>query len=95
VIQGTFVKKGAMDVNVWKGLVPADEVPYVVNPDKGFVVSANNMMASDKCPHGISHALVFYHRAARIHEILAEKTRDGKKVNVKDMHQMQFDLVDI
>lgn len=46
VAQGAYTKLGFLDENVWSGLVPSNELPYVVNPQKGYIVSANNFIAS-------------------------------------------------
>lgn len=40
---------------MWAGLVPSSEKPYLVNPDKGFLVTANNFITSSHVKHGISH----------------------------------------
>jgi penicillin amidase len=72
VVQGSYTKLGFMDENVWTGIVPHNELPYVINPEKGYIVSANNFITSDKAFHGISHSFVFPHRAVRIAELIDE-----------------------
>ena len=72
VVQGTYVKKGWLDANLWQGVVPLADLPYVVNPDRGFVVSANNFITTSNIKHGISHAFTFPHRVVRISEMLQE-----------------------
>ncbi len=32
VAQGAYTKLGFMDENVWTGIVPSNELPYVINP---------------------------------------------------------------
>lgn len=74
--QGSYTKLGYLNENMWQGFVPTDDYPYVINPEKGFVVSANNFITSENAKHGISHSFVFQHRAARISELLQQKITD-------------------
>jgi penicillin amidase len=74
--------------------VSSDDYPYVINPSKGYVVSANNLITSDNVKHGISHSFVFQHRAARISELIEQKIGEGK-VGFKQMKEIQLDVVDI
>jgi len=48
-----------MDDNLWTGFVPSEELPYLVNPNKGYVVTANNFITTEHVKHGISHSFVF------------------------------------
>lgn len=46
--------RGDTSLNDWKGLVPFEELPFVYNPEDGFVASANNRTISSNYPHYIS-----------------------------------------
>lgn len=70
--QGAYTKIGHLDDNQWLGIVPASEHPYVINPTKGYIVSANNMITSSNVEHGISHSFIFQHRTSRISELLEQ-----------------------
>ena len=59
VVHGAYPKKGHLIENSWKGFVPKHELPYVVNPETGYIVSANNFITSQNSKHGISHAFSF------------------------------------
>ena len=54
VIQGVYPKKGKVYDNKWTGMVPNEEMPYIINPSSGYIVSANNHMSSDNVKHGIT-----------------------------------------
>ena len=69
------------------------EHPKLINPKKGYLVSANNFITSEKVDHGISHAMVFQHRAVRITEMLVEMIESGKKITVEDNISIQLDLL--
>ena len=60
VIQGAYPKKGHLPANSWKGFVPLDKLPYVVNPSKGWLASTNNLVTSENIgEHAIGHAFSF------------------------------------
>ena len=45
VVQGVYPKVGKLPENAWLGLIPHDEMPYMINPTRGFIVSSNNTQA--------------------------------------------------
>ena len=95
-VQGVYPKIGKMDDNKWTGLVPHDEMPYVINPECGYIVSANNHMSSDNVKHGIGQAFTFPGRKTRISELLDDAfARTDNKVTVRDMQLMQTDVLDV
>jgi penicillin amidase len=64
--------------NDWAGYVSADERPFLFNPPKGFIATANNRIVGDDYPHYISNDYLQGYRAERIAEVLAEKTKISK-----------------
>lgn len=62
---GTYPKKGWMKENQWDGIIPNEELPKLVNPERGYVISTNNLVTSKHIKHGISHAFSFPHRFLR------------------------------
>jgi penicillin G amidase len=53
----------------WEGLVPYEEMPAARDPGCGYLISANNRIASDDAPHISSDYLDGY-RARRIEELI-------------------------
>lgn len=41
-VDGRYVKNGWIKENDWKGLLPGDQIPHVLNPSRGYMVNANN-----------------------------------------------------
>jgi penicillin G amidase len=72
----------------WKGSIPPEKLPMLVNPESGFVASANNKVANN-LPFAISDLWEDPSRAMRIEELLKE----GNNYGVTDFVQMQGDLV--
>ena len=75
--------------------ITTQDLPYVVNPEKGFLVNCNNFVASDRMKYGVSHAFAFNHRKVRITELIEEFIRSGKKIVATDMQKIQMDVTDV
>lgn len=61
---------GWTDAYEWVGYVPFDELPTVINPPQGFLVSANNAVVSPGTGHFLSNEWDYGYRAARITSML-------------------------
>jgi penicillin amidase len=72
----------------WDGYVPYDELPEMVNPPGGVLVTANNRIAPDDYPHHITSEYLDGYRAARIEQLLAERDRHS----LDDFERIQLDL---
>jgi penicillin G amidase len=56
----------------WIGYIPFDALPSVLNPDEGYVVTANQPVTSPDYPFHLSGDFNYGHRAARIVELLED-----------------------
>jgi penicillin G amidase len=54
----------------WNGWVPYEELPELIDPDCGYVVTANNRITDDSYPHHITSHYLDGYRAARIEQLL-------------------------
>ncbi|MGB3099307.1 MAG: penicillin acylase family protein [Solirubrobacterales bacterium] len=57
----------------WEGWVPYEELPELVDPECGYLVTANNRIVDDEFPHHISSHYLDGYRAARIEKLLSER----------------------
>jgi len=73
-----------MNDNVWLGIIPNEEMPYVINPKQGFIVQCNNHVTSQNVKHGISLTHGYQQRHVRITELLEGKIASGKKLDEFD-----------
>lgn len=73
------------------GYVPFDELPYVINPSRGYVVNANNALASELYPYYISRTFTRGYRAKRITELLTS-AMSARSLTVEDMMRIQTDI---
>ncbi len=75
----------------WKSYIPFRRLPRVLNPDKGFVVTANNRVVPKNYRYFLTKEWATPYRAERITEMIKEKINDGGKINMKDMAVIQGD----
>jgi len=72
----------------WKGYVPFDERPHLMNPEEGFIATANNKVAGKDYPYLISHYWEPMDRITRIRQLLRAK----EKLSIDDFKQMHQDF---
>ncbi|UCF71977.1 MAG: penicillin acylase family protein [Deltaproteobacteria bacterium] len=72
----------------WKGYVPFDERPHLMNPEEGFITTANNKVAGKDYPYLISHYWEPMDRITRIHQLLRAK----EKLSIDDFKRMHQDF---
>jgi penicillin amidase len=56
----------------WEGRVPYEELAEQIDPESGFLVTANNRVAGDDYPHHITSEYLDGFRAKRIEQLLGE-----------------------
>lgn len=71
--------------------IPFDELPKVINPDKGFIATANNKVVGDSYPYHISNVWAQPYRYERIFEVLDEQN----ELTVQHMKDLQMDAVNL
>ncbi len=73
----------------WEGTIPYDELPEVVDPESGFLVTANNRVVGDDYPHHITSEWFDGFRAKRIEDLLLA----GDEHDLDGFEAMQVDVV--
>lgn len=84
---GLLPVPGWTDEYEWEGFIPFDELPRAVNPEKGFIATANNKVIGDDYPHHISHHWAQPYRYMRIAQVLESKN----DLTIEDMKALQMD----
>ncbi|GAA3831380.1 penicillin acylase family protein [Streptomyces phyllanthi] len=76
----------------WTGYIDEDELPYEYNPDRGYIVTANQAVVDkDKYPYTLTTDWGYGTRSQRIADLIESKIKGGGKVSTEDMRQMQLD----
>jgi penicillin amidase len=87
---GLLPVSGAGDDD-WSGYVPFDELPHVLDPRRGFLVTANNRVTSRAYPYALARDWPEPYRARRITERIEAKP----KLSVADVRSIQLDRVSL
>jgi penicillin amidase len=93
--EGTLPSPGWDPAYGWAGAVPPEQWPQSYNPPSGYIVNANNKVASASYPNFISHDWASPARARRIEQLLRGKIDAGKPLTADDMARIQGDTVDL
>ncbi len=90
--QGDFIMPGTDSSYQWQGMIPAAENPLIINPERGFVSSANQMAADNQYPYYLGAATNFpLYRGIIINRKLAMMNN----ITPQDMQLMQMDNYNI
>ena len=88
---GTIPVPGWTAEHEWEGFVPFEELPFAVDPDRGYLVTANDRIHDEGYPHLIGQDFHAPDRAARITELLEERSDHS----VETCRRIQSDTVSI
>ena len=89
---GTVPLPGWTSANGWSGAVPYGELPSMLNPDRGYIVTANNAV-SETGPM-LTKDWDLGYRAEGIELRLSELIASGEKLTATDMTDIQLDTRD-
>ncbi|MFJ1606822.1 penicillin acylase family protein [Streptomyces sp. NPDC088253] len=76
----------------WTGYIKQSELPYEYNPQRGYIVTANQAVVDkDKYPYTLTTDWGYGTRSQRITDLIEAKIKGGGKISTDDMRQMQLD----
>ena len=75
----------------WERYIPYDELPRVVNPEEGFIATANNEVIGSEYPYHLSNYWAQEYRYERIAEVLEA----SNELTAEDMKNLQMDAKDL
>jgi penicillin amidase len=90
--QGKFLLDGTNPAEDWQGWIPADQNPYVKNPPRGFVSSANQSSTDQTYPYYINWSFSPSERALRINERL-EAMSDANADSLRTLQNDNFSVL--
>ena len=88
---GTLPVPGWTDDHEWTGFIPYDELPWLLNPESGYIVTANNAVISDEYPYLITKDWDYGYRARQIVDLLTSNFG----IPLDDHRKIQFDSYDL
>ncbi|WP_181768146.1 penicillin acylase family protein [Streptomyces albidus (ex Kaewkla and Franco 2022)] len=76
----------------WKSYVPQKALPWEYNPERGYIVTANQAVVDEKkYPYTLTKDWGYGTRSQRINDLISSKVEDGGKISMGDMQTMQMD----
>ncbi len=85
--QGKYLMDGSNAAFEWQGFIPSEQNPSTLNPERGFVSSANQHPVDPSYPYYVFDPSFEHYRNRRLNRRLTEMTR----ISVEDMKALQFD----
>lgn len=85
--QGKYILEGTDARYEWQGFIPQDQNAAIVNPERGFVSSANQIPASSDYPYYIYDSYYEHYRNRRINQQLSRM----RNIEPEDMMKLQLD----
>ena len=79
---------GNTDAHAWTGWVPHEEMPHVINPERGVVGSANQVPVEPSYPHYVGHDWGDGYRSVRLDTLLLQTPMHS----LNDMKAYQTDV---
>jgi len=81
------MRKGWNPEEDWQGYIPHDEMPSVINPEKGWIANANNKITADSYDHYLA---TFWEPPSRIERIV-EVLESNESLTPDDFKDLQND----
>ena len=85
--QGRTVSDGSDPLYDWQGWIPTEHNPHILNPERGFVSSANQESAAPGYPYYLEDEYAPFERGRRINDLLKEM----ENITMDDIKDMQMD----
>ncbi len=88
--QGRFVLDGSLTSNDWQGIIPMDDLPRMINPERGYVLSANEWSTYPEYPYYYSGRFDQYRGRAIDYFLRSDHSLTVEKM--KAIQQSNFNL---
>jgi penicillin amidase len=92
---GSVPYDGRDGENDWRGFLPTEQLPRVVDPPEGFIATANQRTIGTSFPYVVATNWGGPDRAARIRELIASAKADGRKLDREAVEAIQLDTVSL
>ncbi|RKN04161.1 penicillin acylase family protein [Streptomyces radicis] len=90
--EGRYPSPGWDSAYDWVDFIPQDELPREFNPERGYIVTANQAVVDpDTYDYALTEDWSYGTRSQRIEELLLATIEDGGKISMGDMQSIQLD----
>lgn len=88
---GTVPRRGWKSDEDWQGWVDFEDLPHLYNPERGWIVTANNPVAAPGETVQLGEDFDYGDRARRITKRIKDAADEGRKLRPMDMAEIQND----
>ena len=86
------IKEGFTGEHDWQGYYPTTQNPHVINPEKGFIVTANNKVGTENASFETYYATT--HRSNMITRLLKSEIEEKGKLTPAEIRSIQYETYD-
>jgi penicillin amidase len=91
--QGETLTSGESTAYDWQGFIPFDHAPYIINPTRGFVSSANQAPADPTYPYPLIGKRTFEDYRGRVVNMVLDSSRAMTPEDMKALQQNNYNLL--
>jgi penicillin amidase len=89
---GTYPTPGWDSDYDWRRFIPFDELPSELNPERGYIVTANQAVVdAAEYDYRLTEDWAYGVRSQRIKELIQATIDEGGKISIGDMQEIQLD----
>jgi penicillin G amidase len=89
---GSYPSPGWDPAYDWTGYIPQDALPYEYNPERGYIVTANQpVIDPERYDYHLTEDWSYGTRSSRIEELIRNTIEEGGKISMGDMQDIQLD----
>ena len=88
---GQLPVEGSTGEYDWDGVIPVDEMPRLLNPSKGYIISCNNKIVDDAYPYFLGNSFMNGFRANQVDRVLSSSS----KISIKACKKLQMDVFSV
>lgn len=89
-----FFLDGTSKEDDWIGFIENNKTAQIINPKKGYIVSANNKIAGNNIIYHRTMHMLSSPRAFRMDTIISNLIKEGEKFDVEHLKKIQLDVKD-
>jgi penicillin amidase len=91
--KGSYIETYHSKGDFAQELIPYDELPHLINPDRGYIVTTNNVAIDETYMHNINAAWIMDARSRSMELAIVDHISSGKKIDQKFIIDKLFNNV--
>ncbi|MDT0309323.1 penicillin acylase family protein [Streptomyces sp. DSM 44917] len=88
---GRYPSPGWDSAYDWAGFIPQEDLPWELNPERGYIVTANQAVTSPDYGYALTEDWSYGTRSRRVEDLIRDTIDDGGRISMTDMRTIQLD----